>query len=148
MPFVGPCETPQSKAPWGSFALHCAWSAGVKAQVLKACSNCHSVEHEIWSNSGHGRAYDTLRKINKAFDPECLVCHVVGFNLPGGFISEVDTPELKNVQCEVCHGPGRNHALTPQAGFGNKATEACKKCHVKNHSPRFNYAEYWPRIKH
>lgn len=112
------------------------------------CSNCHSVEHEIWSNSGHGRAYDTLRKINKAFDPECLVCHVVGFNLPGGFISEVDTPELKNVQCEVCHGPGRNHALTPQAGFGNKATEACKKCHVKNHSPRFNYAEYWPRIKH
>ncbi len=112
------------------------------------CSSCHSAEHKIWSNSQHGRAYNTLRKINKAFDPECLVCHVVGFNLPGGFISELDTPELKNVQCEVCHGPGRNHALAPQPGFGSEATEACIKCHVKNHSPRFNYTEYWPRIKH
>ena len=112
------------------------------------CRTCHSAEHKVWSGSRHGRAYNTLRKINKAFDPECLVCHVVGFNLPGGFISELDTPGLKNVQCEVCHGPGRSHALAPQAGFGSKASEACKQCHVKNHSPRFNYAEYWPKIKH
>jgi 2',3'-cyclic-nucleotide 2'-phosphodiesterase (5'-nucleotidase family) len=112
------------------------------------CKTCHSSEHRVWSGSRHGRAYATLRIINKAFDPECLVCHVVGFNLPGGFISELDTPELKNVQCEVCHGPGRNHSLVPQAGFGSKASEACKQCHVKNHSPRFNYAEYWPKIKH
>ena len=112
------------------------------------CKNCHSTEHKVWSDSRHGRAYNTLRKINKAFDPECLVCHVVGFNLAGGFISELDTPALKNVQCEVCHGPGRSHASAPQKGFGNKAKEACKQCHVKNHSPRFNYAEYWPKIKH
>lgn len=112
------------------------------------CRTCHSAEHKVWSGSRHGRAYNTLRKINKAFDPECLVCHVVGFNLPGGFISELDTPGLKNVQCEVCHGPGRSHALAPQAGFGSNASEACKQCHVKNHSPRFNYAEYWPKIKH
>ena len=112
------------------------------------CKTCHSAEHKVWSDSRHGRAYNTLRKINKAFDPECLVCHVVGFNLAGGFISELDTPALKNVQCEVCHGPGRSHASAPQKGFGSKAKEACKQCHVKNHSPRFNYAEYWPKIKH
>lgn len=112
------------------------------------CSTCHPAEHKVWSGSRHGRAYSTLRKINKAFDPECLVCHVVGFNLPGGFISELDTPDLKNVQCEVCHGPGREHASAPQAGFGSKAKEACKQCHVKNHSPRFNFAKYWPKIKH
>ncbi len=112
------------------------------------CKTCHPAEHKMWSGSRHGRAYNTLRKINKAFDPECLVCHVVGFNLPGGFISELDTPGLKNVQCEVCHGPGLDHASAPQAGFGNRATEACKQCHVKNHSPHFNYAEYWPKIKH
>lgn len=112
------------------------------------CKTCHSAEHTVWSGSRHGRAYDTLRKINKAFDPECLVCHVVGFNLAGGFISELDTPGLKNVQCEVCHGPGRNHASAPKPGFGGQAKQACKQCHVKNHSPRFNYAEYWPKIKH
>lgn len=112
------------------------------------CKTCHSAEHAIWSDSRHGRAYNTLRKINKAFDPECLACHVVGFNLPGGFISELDTPDLKNVQCEVCHGPGRDHAIAPQAGFGNKAKEACKQCHAINHSPNFNFTDYWPKIKH
>jgi 2',3'-cyclic-nucleotide 2'-phosphodiesterase (5'-nucleotidase family) len=112
------------------------------------CKTCHLAEHTAWSASRHGRAYNTLRKINKAFDPECLVCHVVGFNLAGGFISELDTPALKNVQCEMCHGPGLSHASGPQKGFGSKAKEACKQCHVKNHSPRFNYAEYWTKIKH
>ena len=112
------------------------------------CKTCHSVAHEKWSSSRHGRAYETLRKINKAFDPECLVCHVVGYNTDGGFISELDTPELKNVQCEVCHGAGKKHASAPAPGFGNNAHKACKRCHVKNHSPGFNYMQYWPKIKH
>jgi len=112
------------------------------------CKTCHKVTHDIWAASRHGRAYATLRKINKAFDPECLVCHVVGFNTAGGFISELDTPELKNVQCEVCHGAGKKHASAPTAGFGNNAYKACKKCHVKNHSPGFNFTQYWPKIKH
>ncbi len=112
------------------------------------CKTCHSVAHEKWSSSRHGRAYETLRKINKAFDPECLVCHVVGYNTAGGFISELDTPKLKNVQCEVCHGAGKKHASAPSPGFGNNAHKACKRCHVKNHSPRFNFTQYWPKIKH
>ena len=113
-----------------------------------ACKTCHSSTHDKWSSTRHGRAYETLRKINKAFDPECLVCHVVGYNTPGGFISELDTPELKNVQCEVCHGSGKEHIKAPMSGFGKEARNTCKKCHVKNHSPRFNFTQYWPRIKH
>ena len=31
-------QNPSVKGALGSVALHCAWSAGVKAQVLKACS--------------------------------------------------------------------------------------------------------------
>ena len=112
------------------------------------CKTCHPLAHEKWSTSRHGKAYETLRKINKAFDPECLICHVVGYNTPGGFISELDTPDLKNVQCEVCHGPGKKHISAPMPGFGMKARKACKKCHVKNHSPRFNFNKYWPKIKH
>jgi len=112
------------------------------------CKNCHKTAHEKWSSSRHSKAYKTLRKINKAFDPECLPCHVVGYNKPGGFISELDTPELENVQCEVCHGTGKKHASAPKSGFGKQAKKACNKCHVKNHSPRFDYTQYWPKIKH
>ena len=57
-------------------------------------------------------------------------------------------PKLKNVQCEVCHGAGKKHASEPMSGFGNEAKKTCKKCHVKNHSPKFNYTKYWPKIKH
>ncbi len=112
------------------------------------CLACHPGKHKVWSQTRHGHAYATLRKVNKAFDPECLGCHVTGFNQPGGFISELDTPELENVQCEVCHGPGLQHARSPGPGFGGNAGEVCKQCHVKNHSPRFDYSTYWPKIKH
>lgn len=114
----------------------------------KACKTCHPKIHKIWEHSRHGKAYNTLRKINKAFDPECLVCHVVGLNDPGGFISEIDTPDLMNVQCEVCHGPALKHSKAPTAGFGKDPKQACKLCHVKNHSPRFNFKKYWEKIKH
>lgn len=112
------------------------------------CKTCHPGVHEIWARSRHGDAYATLRKVNKAFDPECLKCHVTGFDEPGGFLSEVDSPELKNVQCEVCHGPGLRHTQAPKPGFGGEAKQACQKCHVKNHSPNFNYEKYWPKIEH
>ena len=112
------------------------------------CKKCHAQAHTIWKNSRHGKAFATLKSVNKAFDPECLVCHTVGFNQTGGFVSENDSPELKNVQCETCHGPGLNHAKDPKIEWDGNAAEACMKCHVKNHSPRFNFEEYWSLIKH
>ncbi|QPJ66422.1 MAG: hypothetical protein G3M78_13860 [Candidatus Nitrohelix vancouverensis] len=114
----------------------------------KVCKNCHSEAYKTWKNSRHGHAYDTLVKVNKSFDPECLACHVVGLNQDGGFVSEIDTPELKNVQCENCHGDGAGHAQSPQAGFGRNANAACKNCHSSDHSPKFNFNAYWPKIKH
>ena len=112
------------------------------------CQKCHSKIHDTWKKSNHSKAFITLKKVNKGFDPECLVCHTVGFNQPGGFVSENDSPELANVQCEICHGPGLKHSKEPKPDWDRKASKACVKCHVKNHSPRFDYAEYWPRIRH
>ena len=112
------------------------------------CRKCHKKTHETWEKSGHGKAYATLKKVNKSFDPECLVCHTVGFNQPGGFVSENDSPKLKNVQCETCHGPGLDHSKKPKSGWGADAASACARCHVKNHSPKFNFIKYWARIKH
>jgi len=114
----------------------------------QTCLTCHSKTHDIWSKTGHGRAYAALQEVNKSFDPECLICHTTGFGKPGGFISEIDTPELKNVQCEMCHGARLEHTQNPQGGFAKEANAACGKCHVKKHSPKFNFSQYWPRIRH
>jgi hypothetical protein len=114
----------------------------------QTCLTCHAKEHDLWSKTGHSRAYTALQEVNKSFDPECLVCHTTGFGKPGGFISEIDTPKLKNVQCEICHGVRLEHAQNPQGGFAGEAKAACGKCHVKKHSPKFNFSQYWPRIRH
>jgi 2',3'-cyclic-nucleotide 2'-phosphodiesterase (5'-nucleotidase family) len=114
----------------------------------QTCLTCHAEEHALWSKTGHGRAYAELEEVNKSFDPECLTCHTTGFGKPGGFISEIDTPELKNVQCEMCHGARLEHSQNPQGGFAAEANAACSKCHVKKHSPKFNFGRYWPRIRH
>ncbi len=114
----------------------------------QTCLTCHSKEHDIWSKTGHSRAYVALQEVNKSFDPECLACHTVGFGKPGGFISEIDTPELKNVQCEMCHGARLEHSQNPQEGFAQDARSACSRCHVKKHSPKFNFDLYWQPIRH
>jgi 2',3'-cyclic-nucleotide 2'-phosphodiesterase (5'-nucleotidase family) len=114
----------------------------------QTCLTCHAKEHDLWSKTGHSRAYTALQEVNKSFDPECLVCHTTGFGKPGGFISEIDTPKLKNVQCEICHGVRLEHAQNPQGGFAGEAKAVCGKCHVKKHSPKFNFSQYWPRIRH
>ncbi|MDH5790457.1 MAG: cytochrome c family protein, partial [Nitrospinota bacterium] len=114
----------------------------------QTCLTCHAKEHDLWSKTGHSRAYAALEEVNKSFDPECLACHTTGFGKPGGFISEIDTANLKNVQCEMCHGARLEHIQNPKKGFKEDARTACGKCHVKKHSPKFNFSQYWPRIRH
>jgi len=114
----------------------------------QTCLTCHPSKHKLWNLSRHSHAYETLNRVNKAFDPECLSCHVTGWGSDGGFISEVDTPELKNVQCEACHGPRLGHIKGLQQNLKLDAKKACMNCHIKNHSPNFNFSKYWPKIKH
>ena len=49
------------------------------------------------------------------YDPECISCHVIGWNPTGffpyvsGYKSLKKTPHLINTGCEDCHGPGEKH---------------------------------------
>src|SRR5262249_33864339 len=64
-------------------------------------------------------AMEALEKVAKRptlrqFDPECVVCHNVGFGYDTGYRNEKDTPNLRHVGCESCHGPGSAHAADPK----------------------------------
>ncbi|HFE38601.1 MAG TPA: hypothetical protein ENK06_09345 [Gammaproteobacteria bacterium] len=116
------------------------------------CKNCHQAEYEKWSNSAHSEAFYSLQDVNKAFDPDCIQCHTVGFNKPGGFIEPTVTENLMHVQCENCHGPAKAHAnsagMTPVTNLGWSKQKICGQCHIPKHSPDFDIKAYWPQISH
>jgi len=114
----------------------------------ETCAGCHQKEHDVWVNTRHAHAMATLEKKSEQFDNECVRCHVVGYQR-GGFQTLYSTPQFSNVQCEECHGPGRQHANNPGKGYGFMATPVgCMQCHKEPNDPDFNFAIYWPKIKH
>lgn len=113
----------------------------------EACKACHINAWDVWTHSAHARAYATLERTMNHRDPECVGCHVVGLTSTSGFVSSEKTPNLKDVGCESCHGPGSEHILEPTVSM--KAGEAsCMSCHVPDHSPGFDFAKYWEKIRH
>jgi hypothetical protein len=82
------------------------------------CKKCHDSAYEVWKKSDHSHAYQTLVKeknpSNRQYDPECIVCHTVGFAYQSGFENADKTPHLENVGCENCHGPGSEHVAHPK----------------------------------
>ncbi|HEY4708181.1 MAG TPA: multiheme c-type cytochrome [Thermodesulfobacteriota bacterium] len=114
------------------------------------CMECHQPHYEIWLSTKHSTAFSRLEEVGKSRDPECVVCHSVGFREEGGFISREATPKLANVQCEACHGPGREHAkdFSPMRPLGDATERVCLKCHTPENSPQFDFKEYYERIKH
>lgn len=118
----------------------------------EVCGTCHADKHKIWEKTKHADAYGALLDVDKAFDPSCIKCHTLGFNKPGGFIDSSVTADLENVQCENCHGAGRQHAESkgkvPVQNADWKPIQMCHQCHVPAHSPSFKFSVYWPQIKH
>jgi hypothetical protein len=145
---------------------------------LQGCSPCHKTEKqgkqlEIWQNSKHSRAYETLKteeanKIAKdlglttpAIETEdCLRCHASGYNVDASLLEKKFKIE-DGVQCETCHGAGadyksnkimKDHAAAVANGLVeiNNIETFCKGCHNPD-SPTYkglNFAEAWETIKH
>jgi hypothetical protein len=114
----------------------------VGAQV---CARCHVRETEQWRTTAHSLAWETLVREKKDATPECIPCHVVGWQQPGGFRSPAQTPHLVDVQCESCHGMGTRHEEGWLASLG-EAT--CVRCHQGEHDPEFEYAVRLPLVSH
>ncbi|MCP4254834.1 MAG: hypothetical protein GY775_15805 [Candidatus Scalindua sp.] len=112
------------------------------------CALCHNKIFKHWEVTGHASAYETLVKAGHEYDPECVECHVVGLNFFTGFGTIESTPELKGVGCESCHGAGSDHKEIQSRDYGMVSVENCEICHNDEHSPNFEFKEYWKKIKH
>lgn len=82
-----------------------------------ACADCHTKAWAVWERSKHHHAFETLAELKppRQFDPECIACHVVGWNpqqyvpYATGYTSLEETPDHTDVGCESCHGPAAAH---------------------------------------
>jgi len=123
---------------------------GLKYVGSKSCKSCHEYEYQTWSEKGHAHAYATLEKVGSRYDPECILCHVVGIEYESGFISEEKTSHLKDVGCENCHGPGSEHVRTLGVVQTTKPKSSCLDCHTPETSGEYagNEQLYLEKIRH
>ncbi|MGQ0503746.1 MAG: multiheme c-type cytochrome [Myxococcaceae bacterium] len=112
------------------------------------CKECHDETFAIWTSSKHAHAYKTLEEKGRQYDLECVRCHVVGMDQPGG-VCRVDKVEARaHVGCESCHGPGSIHSDDPtdkNIGAGNTPS-TCVGCHDRENSPHFEFQSYLSQI--
>ena len=133
------------------------------------CADCHAEIYKDWLSTPHARALITLQDKGYGWDPECIRCHVVGFQRLGGgrwgrtpsaFADPRRTAYLGGVGCESCHGPGSAHVEDPydDALFApggpnhrNPGRKGCEVCHDVENSHAFpeHYEDrYLPAVDH
>lgn len=95
------------------------------------CADCHSQATEVFEATPHAHATETLVNLDppRQFDPECLSCHVTGWNpqeyfpYASGFLDLEKTPQLTGNGCENCHGPGAAHVAAENGEVDADAAE-------------------------
>lgn len=147
----------------------------------KACGECHTTAYAIWEGSPHFRATTDIVEpgeradVPRHFDPECISCHVTGWNPQGyypydsGYLSLAESAHLSGNGCENCHGPGAKHSAAERQDSGvaaeerdllrlamrlplDKAKDRCLECHDIDNSPDFHqdgaFDDYWAEVEH
>lgn len=148
----------------------------------ETCGDCHTIAYGIWEDTPHFHATESIVHppndrggVQRHFDPECVSCHVTGWNPQAyypylsGYQSLEKSEQFFGNGCENCHGPGAKHAA---AEYGEieastelleqlrehmklplaEARDKCLECHDLDNSPDFHtigaFDEYWEQVKH
>ena len=147
----------------------------------QACKPCHGHAHAVWARTDHAHALESLvepgerSEVPRHFDPECISCHVIGWNpqkyfpYTSGYLRMDKTPAMCDVGCENCHGPGAEHvaAETLAASASPREIDAlraalrlplaeaekkCLECHDLDNSLEFHtpgaFDRYWAEVAH
>ena len=140
---------------------------------VKKCKVCHIKIFKSWEQTSHSKVFEVLKpgaateaKQTAGLDPQkdytqdsaCVSCHTTG------------TPDQLGVQCEACHGAGKNYCdpkimnkqawkadpdkyreMAEHAGLNCKPDEqVCVKCH-NTKSPTykpFDFKSRCEQVKH
>jgi hypothetical protein len=129
------------------------WALGVQPdeyQEAEDCTKCHEKEYNQWASTRHANAYASIKRKGKQDDPECILCHTMGYGREGGFWSMADTPGLGRVTCQACHPVTANHhdenvKTNPRTDINART---CIHCHGLVESPDFDFDTYKPKITH
>ncbi len=104
------------------------------------CTRCHAAARAVWDRTAHAGAYASLSSQFKEFNLDCVACHVTGYERPGGStVTHVEN--LRDVQCEVCHGPGSKHLVAPLDSstiIAKPQPSRCLDCHHSPHVENFD----------
>lgn len=101
----------------------------------EVCGSCHDAEFAQWLTTPHASAMLTLERVQRQRIRNCVACHVVGYGLESGYEFDAPRAELRNVGCEVCHGPGSEHiAGVADAIRRTPSNDLCAACHTEAHS--------------
>ena len=108
--------------------------------------DCHQEQYDNFIQySKKAHSFSNIKKMEKSLTAEeykeCFQCHTTGYGVPGGFVSETQTPDLKNPGCEVCHGPGSLHidSEDPDDIITEISMENCLVCHNKDRVDAFGF---------
>lgn len=116
-------------------------AAGVDESAQpQACGACHAEQLEQWQATPHASAAQTLRDLDREFDPDCWDCHSAA-------PLEPEAARLPDVSCVACHRVG------PATAQGHEILEpltaaTCLTCHTEGKSPHFDEERYWPKVVH
>ncbi|HXW69629.1 MAG TPA: cytochrome c family protein [Dissulfurispiraceae bacterium] len=129
-----------------------AWSGSGRAEEInkyvgpETCKGCYAQEYESFlKHSRKVGSYESIVLMKKGLTESetqgCYKCHTTGYEEPGGFRSEQETPQLKNASCETCHGPGGKHSETGDKAYikGKLTTADCERCHSPERIKTFKY---------
>ncbi|MCK5679297.1 cytochrome C [bacterium] len=121
--------------------------AAEKSYVGSAiCAECHEKEYNNFAAfSKKAHSFESIMILKKGLTEAefkgCFECHTTGYGKPGGFISLNKTPELSNLGCESCHGPGSRHRESedPEDIIKSISIEHCTHCHNQERVAAFDF---------
>lgn len=106
-----------------------------------SCRRCHEALYLVWIQTPHASSYQTLEKQDQNNNLSCVYCHVTGLEEDTASLAASLPENLRAVGCEVCHGPGKDHAAAPQQNPPSTRPNShlCTSCHSPERDDNFNF---------